>query len=84
MTGVQTCALPISLEEAGVPCSPILRMDEVFASADGSALVEDIADPVRGPLHLVVNPLRFDGVAPVTRTPPPLLGEHDGAEWEDA
>jgi crotonobetainyl-CoA:carnitine CoA-transferase CaiB-like acyl-CoA transferase len=73
-----------SLEEAGVPCAPILRMDEVFASADGSALVEDIADPVRGPLRLVVNPLRFDGVAPITRTPPPLLGEHDGAEWEDA
>ena len=72
-----------SLEEAGIPCSPILRMDEVFASADGSALVEDVADPVRGPLRLVANPLRFDGAAPMTRTPPPLLGEHDGAEWRN-
>ena len=40
-------------------------------------------DAVRGTLRLVANPLRFDGVAPTTRTPPPLLGEHDGAEWED-
>jgi crotonobetainyl-CoA:carnitine CoA-transferase CaiB-like acyl-CoA transferase len=26
---------------------------------------------------LVANPIRFDGVAPPTRTAPPLLGEHD-------
>ena len=73
-----------SLEEAGVPCSPILRMDEVFASADGAALVEEVADPVRRSLRLVANPIRFDGATPVTRTPPPLLGEHNGAAWRDA
>ncbi len=65
------------LEEAGVPCSPIMAMDEVFASSDGAGLVQQIDDPVRGPLRLVASPIRFDGVAPSTRTPPPLLGEHD-------
>jgi crotonobetainyl-CoA:carnitine CoA-transferase CaiB-like acyl-CoA transferase len=72
-----------ALEDAGVPCSPIARMDEVFASADGAALVQEVPDAVRGMLRLVANPIRFDGMAPPTRTPPPLLGEHDGATWED-
>lgn len=72
-----------TLEGAAVPCSPIMRMDEVFASADGAALVQEVPDAVRGMLRLVANPIRFDGVAPPTRTPPPLLGEHDGAMWQD-
>ena len=65
------------LDEAGVPCAPITAMDEVFATPEGASLVEQIDDPVRGLLRLVASPIRFDGVAPPTRTPPPLLGEHD-------
>ena len=71
------------LEEAAVPCSPILQMDEVFTSADGAALVEEVPDAVRGTLRLVTNPIRFDGMTPATRTPPPRLGEHQGATWKD-
>jgi crotonobetainyl-CoA:carnitine CoA-transferase CaiB-like acyl-CoA transferase len=71
------------LEAAGVPCSPIRTMADVFSSAEGSALVEEVTDPVRGTLRLVANPIRFDGVAPPTRMPPPLLGEHDGSGWAD-
>jgi glutaryl-CoA transferase len=65
------------LERAGVPCSPIMAMDEVFASNDGAELIEEVDDPVRGLLRLVASPIRFDRVAPKTRTSPPLLGEHD-------
>ena len=65
------------LEEAAVPCAPIMAMDEVFASPDGAGLIQQVEDPVRGLLRLVANPIRFDGVTPATRTPPPLLGEHD-------
>jgi glutaryl-CoA transferase len=65
------------LEQAGVPCSPIMTMDEVFASDDGADLIERIDDPVRGLLRTVASPIRFDGEAPEPRTPPPLLGEHD-------
>ena len=70
-----------ALETAGVPCAPIRRMDEVFSSPEGAALVEQVPDAVRGALRLVANPIRFDGVAPPTLTPPPRLGEHDGADW---
>jgi crotonobetainyl-CoA:carnitine CoA-transferase CaiB-like acyl-CoA transferase len=71
------------LEQAGVPCSPIMAMDEVFASDDGAELVEQIDDPVRGPIRTVASPIRFDGVAAGTRTPPPLLGEHDAEVRRD-
>lgn len=71
------------LEAAGVPCSPIRTMADVFSSPEGSALVQEVPDAVRGMLRLVANPIRFDGVAPPTRTPPPLLGEHDGSGWAD-
>jgi crotonobetainyl-CoA:carnitine CoA-transferase CaiB-like acyl-CoA transferase len=65
------------LDGAGVPCAPIMAMDEVFESSQGAGLVERVEDPVRGVLRLVADPIRFDGVAPATRTPPPLLGQHD-------
>jgi crotonobetainyl-CoA:carnitine CoA-transferase CaiB-like acyl-CoA transferase len=64
-----------ALEVRGVPCSPIHRMDEVFASPEGASLVETIPDPVRGPLRVVANPIRIAGEASEHR-PPPLVGEH--------
>ena len=70
-----------ALEAAGVPCSPIRSMAEVFSSAEGAALVEEVPDAVRGTIRLVANPIRFDGAAVPVRTPPPRLGEHDGAHW---
>ena len=71
------------LEEAAVPCAPIMAMDEVFASPDGAGLIQQVDDPVRGLLRLVANPIRFDGMAPATRMPPPLLGEHDAEVRRD-
>jgi crotonobetainyl-CoA:carnitine CoA-transferase CaiB-like acyl-CoA transferase len=58
-------------------------MADDFSSPEGSALVEEVEDAARGMLRLVANPIRFDGIAPPTRTPPPLLGEHDGSGWTD-
>ena len=54
-----------------------MSMDEVFASSDGAGSVQQVEDRVRGLLRLVADPIRFDGVAPPIRMPPPLLGEHD-------
>ncbi|MEA2551701.1 MAG: hypothetical protein QOE25_1470, partial [Actinomycetota bacterium] len=65
-----------ALTDAGVPCSPIRSMDEVFASPEGAALIQEIADPLRGPLRLVADPIRFDGRMLPVRYPPPVLGEH--------
>ncbi len=67
------------LDEAGVPCSPILRMDEVFASTEGAATIEDVGDDVHGTLRLVANPILFDGRRIETRMPPPAL-DADGEE----
>jgi crotonobetainyl-CoA:carnitine CoA-transferase CaiB-like acyl-CoA transferase len=65
-----------ALEAAGVPCSPVLRMDEVFATPEGARVVQEIDDPVRGGLRLVAEPIRLDGRLPPVRTPPPRLGQH--------
>ena len=65
-----------ALEAASVPCAPIRSMDEVFASPEGFAVVEQVVDPSAGLLRLVANPIRFDGDTLPTPRPPPTLGEH--------
>ncbi len=65
-----------ALERAGVPCAPVRRLDEVFASPEGAAIVQDVHDPARGELRLVANPIRLSGELPQVRRPPPGLGEH--------
>ena len=64
------------LEAASVPCSPVRTMDEVFASPEGAATLQEVDDPVRGVLRLVAEPIRVDGRTPPVRRPPPRLGEH--------
>jgi crotonobetainyl-CoA:carnitine CoA-transferase CaiB-like acyl-CoA transferase len=64
------------LEAAAVPCAPVRRLDEVFASLEGAATVQEVEDPVRGPLRLVADPIRIDGERLPVRLPPPTLGEH--------
>jgi crotonobetainyl-CoA:carnitine CoA-transferase CaiB-like acyl-CoA transferase len=64
------------LEAAGVPCAPIRRLDEVFASPEGAAMVQTIEDPGRGSIRLVADPIRIDGDTAPTRRPPPRLDEH--------
>ena len=65
-----------TLAARDVPCAPVRRLDEVFASPEGAATVVEVDDPVRGALRLVASPLRFDGIRPSVLRPPPLLGEH--------
>ena len=65
-----------ALEAAGVPCAPIRRLDEVFASPEGAAMVHIVEDPVRGPMRLVASPIRVDGATSATRLPPPRLNQH--------
>ncbi len=65
-----------ALEDAAVPCSPVRTIDEVFASPEGAAAVQEVEDPERGPLRLVADPIRIDGERLPARLPPPRLGEH--------
>ena len=66
----------VELEAAGVPCALVRSIDEVFASPEGAATIQDVDDPVRGRLRLVAAPTRLDGATPPIRMPPPRLGEH--------
>ena len=58
------------------PARPSEPVDEVFASPEGAAALQEVDDPVRGPLRLVADPIHVDGVVPPVRLPPPRLGEH--------
>ena len=66
-----------ALEDAAVPCAPIRTMDEVFASPEGAALIDTVADPARGgALRTVRTRCGSTGEPLVVRRPPPTLGEH--------
>ncbi len=65
-----------ALEAAAVPCAPVRTLDEVFASPEGAAAVQEVDDPTRGLLRLVADPIRVDGSILPVRSAPPLLGEH--------
>jgi len=65
-----------ALESRSVPCAPVARLDDVFASPEGSATVQAVDDPARGRLNLVASPIRIDGQRAEVRMPPPRLGEH--------
>jgi crotonobetainyl-CoA:carnitine CoA-transferase CaiB-like acyl-CoA transferase len=63
------------LEAAAVPCAPVRTLDEVFASPEGAATIQEIRDETRGTLRLVANPIRFDGDhLPACSAPPELDG----------
>jgi crotonobetainyl-CoA:carnitine CoA-transferase CaiB-like acyl-CoA transferase len=65
-----------ALEERGVPCSAVRTIDEVFASPEGAAMVQDVDDPGRGGLRLIADPIRLAGELTPVRRPPPRLGQH--------
>jgi crotonobetainyl-CoA:carnitine CoA-transferase CaiB-like acyl-CoA transferase len=65
-----------SLEAASVPCAPVRGVDEVFGSPEGTAMVQEVEDPIRGLLRLVADPVRLSGSLGEVRLPPPTLGEH--------
>lgn len=62
------------LDAAGVPCAPMLSLDEVLAHPQCQALgmLQDAPD---GGIPLMGVPLSFDGERPPFRTSPPALGE---------
>jgi crotonobetainyl-CoA:carnitine CoA-transferase CaiB-like acyl-CoA transferase len=62
------------LDAAGVPCAPVLGLDEVVADPQFQALGMLQQPPDGGPALLGL-PLRFDGARPPFRRSPPALGE---------
>jgi formyl-CoA transferase len=66
------------LNDAGVPCGPVYRMDEVFADEQVRhlGLAAPVSHPGLGRLDLVRNAVRVSGTAPTVRTATPDPGEH--------
>jgi len=66
------------LNRAGVPCGPILRIDEVFADPQVRHLEATVTvpHPRLGPLRLLANPLRLSRTPAAVRSAAPEKGEH--------
>ena len=67
------------LEEAGVPCSPINRVDDVLADPQVAArnMVIRAIDPVAGEVKMAGNPIKLSAYPdPAERPPAPELDQH--------
>ncbi|MGH8915503.1 MAG: CaiB/BaiF CoA transferase family protein, partial [Acidimicrobiia bacterium] len=62
------------LGQARVPVSPVRDLEAVFESPEAAGRLETVADPQRGNLTMVKNPIA--GLPRRPSSPPPLLGEH--------
>jgi formyl-CoA transferase/CoA:oxalate CoA-transferase len=69
--------LPL-LEEAGIPCGPILDIGEVFAAPQVTArdMTFTMAHPIEKEIPQLGFPYKFSATPPSARLRPPLLGEH--------
>ena len=66
------------LDAAGVPCSPINTVPEVFAEpqVQHRRMLRELPHPTGGHAPQVVSPLNFANAPLVFDRSPPLLGQH--------
>jgi crotonobetainyl-CoA:carnitine CoA-transferase CaiB-like acyl-CoA transferase len=64
------------LNEAGVPCGPVLRVDEVFADPQVShlSMVATVESPLRGPIGILRNAVSLVGGPDTVRSAAPVRG----------
>jgi len=67
-----------ALNEAGVPCGPVYRMDEVFADpqVEHLAMTEPVRHPALGRLEILRNAVRMTDTAATVRMASPDIGAH--------
>jgi crotonobetainyl-CoA:carnitine CoA-transferase CaiB-like acyl-CoA transferase len=67
-----------ALNQAGVPCGPVYRMDEVFADpqVEHLAMTESVQHPALGRLDILRNAVRMTDAPATVRTPSPDVGAH--------
>jgi crotonobetainyl-CoA:carnitine CoA-transferase CaiB-like acyl-CoA transferase len=70
-----------ALDAAGIPCGPVLAVDEVFADpqVEHLRMLERVDHPVRGPVDVLRNPITMSRSRPVRATSSPRPGR-DRAE----
>lgn len=66
------------LREAGIPCAPILTVDEVIGDPHVLArdMIVQIDDPLAGKIKITKSPIFLSEKRGSIRRPAPLLGEH--------
>jgi len=66
------------LEEAGIPCGPILDVAEalVYPQLLHRGMIVEQEHPTAGTIHSVGSPILFSNTPASYRRPPPRLGEH--------
>ena len=67
-----------ALNEVGVPCGPVYRMDEVFADPQVQhlAMTAPVEHPKGGHVDVLRNAVRMTGVATTVRSGTPEPGQH--------
>ena len=71
-------------DEAGVPCGPVLTLDEVYQHPQVKARTMDIEvqHPIAGRIHAIGFPVKYSGTPGQLYRPAPLLGQHTSAMLE--
>jgi len=66
------------LEAAGVPCGPVLSLDQVYEHPQVQArnMEMTVEHPVAGPIHAIGFPVKYSATPPRLYRPAPVLGQH--------
>ncbi|AZU64354.1 CaiB/BaiF CoA transferase family protein [Neobacillus mesonae] len=80
------------VSEAGVPCSPILTIEDICEDEHTNAreMLIEVEHPVAGPIKIPGNPVKLSRTPAVIKEASPSLGEHteailkDVLKWESA
>ncbi len=67
-----------TLEEAGVPATPVNTVEQVMDDPQtaASGIIERVLHPQLGEIPMVSTPVKFSRMRPGVRTPAPLRGQH--------
>lgn len=73
------------VSEAGVPCSPILTIEDICEDEHTNAreMLIEVEHPVAGPIKIPGNPVKLSHTPAVIKEASPSLGEHTEAILKD-
>lgn len=73
------------LNDAGVPCSPVQDIGQVFDSpqVQATGMLREIDHPTAGKVRMAGLPVKFSGTPASIRLAPPRLGEHNEQVLKD-
>src|SRR5437899_1560778 len=72
------------LDEAGVPCGPVLTLDEVYQhpQVKARAMDSEVQHPIAGRIHAIGFPVKYSSTPGQMYRPAPVLGQHTNAMLE--